>query len=98
MELTIREVREIFRTITAAVTEQRAATQEITRSAVVPDPLASFRQRQLMQCKNSFALMLGVPGRLPSLAGQEHGRTTPLADIEIASTQLRHRLAARTPW
>ena len=29
-------------------------------------------------------MTLGVPGRLPSLAGQEHGRTIPLADIERA--------------
>jgi hypothetical protein len=26
-------------------------------------------------------LVVGAPGQLPSLAGQEHGRTIPLADI-----------------
>jgi hypothetical protein len=32
-------------------------------------------------------LVFGAPGQLKTLAGQEHGRTIPLTDIQFASRQ-----------
>jgi hypothetical protein len=34
-------------------------------------------------------LVVGAPGQLPSLAGQEHGRTIPLADVNAALVERR---------
>ena len=34
-------------------------------------------------------LVFGVPGQLQSLAGQEHGRTIPIADVANAEAALR---------
>jgi hypothetical protein len=35
--------------------------------------------------RGSFALLLGAPGQLQSLAGLDHDRTVPLADISCAT-------------
>ena len=50
-------------------------------------PTASLRDRLLPHCEGSFGFMLGAPCQLQSLAGQEHGRTIPLADVRTQSAR-----------
>jgi hypothetical protein len=45
--------------------------------------MTSFRHRQFRIAK----VMLGAPRKLQSLAGQQHGRIVPLADIRDATKQ-----------
>jgi hypothetical protein len=33
--------------------------------------------------RHGVLLVFGAPGQLLSLAGQEHGRTIPLADVDV---------------
>jgi hypothetical protein len=49
--------------------------------SVAADPKRQFVTINYRIAKGSFALMLGAPGQLQSLAGQEHGRTIPLATL-----------------
>jgi hypothetical protein len=41
--------------------------------------------------RHGMLLVVGAPGQLQSLPGQEHGRTIPLADIGVSASQKSHR-------
>jgi hypothetical protein len=48
--------------------------------AAVLDPERHFATVNCRTAKGSFALLLGAPGQLQSLAGLDHDRTIPSAD------------------
>lgn len=55
--------------------------ERVTSGEAVFDLQRQFAIINYRTAKGSFALMLGAAGRLMSLAGQEHGRAIPIADI-----------------
>jgi hypothetical protein len=49
---------------------------------VLADIDADDSNRTVETLRHGVPLVVGAPGQLPSLAGQEHGRTIPLPEVE----------------